>query len=38
LVARGDVVWLDLEQEGRRPVLVLTATKRFHGFATSSSR
>lgn len=24
MVARGDVVWLDLEQEGRRPVLVLT--------------
>jgi mRNA interferase MazF len=24
LVARGDIVWLDLEQEGRRPVLVLT--------------
>jgi mRNA interferase MazF len=24
LVARGDVAWLELEQEGRRPVLVLT--------------
>lgn len=24
MVARGDVVWLELEQEGRRPVLVLT--------------
>jgi mRNA interferase MazF len=24
VVARGDVVWLELEQEGRRPVLVLT--------------
>jgi mRNA interferase MazF len=24
LVARGEVVWLELEQEGRRPVLVLT--------------
>lgn len=24
LVARGDVAWLELEQEGRRPVVVLT--------------
>jgi len=24
LVARGEVVWLELEDEGRRPVLVLT--------------
>ena len=24
LVARGEVVWLELEQEGRRPVVVLT--------------
>jgi mRNA interferase MazF len=24
LVARGDVCWLELESEGRRPVLVLT--------------
>jgi mRNA interferase MazF len=24
LVARGEVAWLELEQEGRRPVLVLT--------------
>jgi mRNA interferase MazF len=24
LVARGEVSWLELEQEGRRPVLVLT--------------
>jgi mRNA interferase MazF len=24
LVARGDVAWLELEAEGRRPVLVLT--------------
>ncbi|MBV9817404.1 MAG: type II toxin-antitoxin system PemK/MazF family toxin [Solirubrobacterales bacterium] len=24
MVARGEVVWLELEQEGRRPVVVLT--------------
>ncbi len=24
MVARGDVAWLELEQEGRRPVVVLT--------------
>jgi mRNA interferase MazF len=24
VVARGEVVWLELEQEGRRPVVVLT--------------
>lgn len=24
LVARGDIAWLELEEEGRRPVLVLT--------------
>jgi mRNA interferase MazF len=24
LVARGEVLWLELEQEGRRPVVVLT--------------
>jgi mRNA interferase MazF len=24
LVARGEVAWLELEQEGRRPVVVLT--------------
>jgi mRNA-degrading endonuclease toxin of MazEF toxin-antitoxin module len=27
LVARGEVVWLELELEGRRPVVVLTRDK-----------
>ena len=31
MVARGDVVWLELEQEGRRPVLVLTRDEALPG-------
>lgn len=31
MVARGDVVWLELEQEGRRPVLVLTRDQAIPG-------